>query len=78
MIPGEIKFPLNSKPEPMTVAIKAWRWHLSALAAGLVTVLLGWEWSQGGIISHHLLADPSMPAMPNAWGLLWLPLLAYL
>ncbi len=62
----------------MTASVAAWRYRLAALAAGLVAVHLGWEWSQGGIRSHHFLADPSMPAISNAWGLLWLPLLAFL
>ena len=26
---------------------------LAAIAAGLVALHLGWEWSQGGIASHH-------------------------
>jgi hypothetical protein len=62
----------------MDTSVAAWRLRLSALAAGLVVLHLGWEWSQGGIRSHHFLADPSMPAISNAWGLLWLPLLALL
>lgn len=62
----------------MAASVAAWRYRLSALAAGLVALHLGWEWSQGGIASHHFLADPSMPAISNAWGLLWLPLLAVL
>jgi len=59
-------------------AITTWRLRLSALAAGLVAIHLGWEWSQGGIASHYFLADPSNPWISNAWGLLWLPLLAFL
>lgn len=62
----------------MSATITAWRLRLAAIAAGLVALHLGWEWSQGGIASHHFLADESMPEVSNAWGLLWLPLLAAL
>jgi hypothetical protein len=62
----------------MALSIGSWRLRLAAIAAGLVALHLGWEWSQGGIASHHFLADPSIPAISNAWGLLWLPLLAVL
>jgi len=59
-------------------AITRWRLRLAAVATGLVAIHLGWEWSQSGIASHYFLADPSMPWISNAWGLLWLPLLAFL
>lgn len=62
----------------MALSTGGWRLRLAALAAGLVALHLGWEWSRGGIASHHFLADASMPAISNAWGLLWLPLLAAL
>lgn len=62
----------------MAASRRAWRLWLAAVAFGLVTLHLGWEWSQGGIASHHFLADASMPKVSNAWGLLWLPLLAAL
>lgn len=62
----------------MAESVGTWRVRLAALAAGLVALHLGWEWARGGIASHHFLADPSMPAISNAWGLLWLPLLAAL
>lgn len=62
----------------MALSVGGWRLRLAAIAAGLVALHLGWEWSRGGIVSHHFLADPSMPAISNVWGLLWLPLLAAL
>ena len=62
----------------MALSVEGWRLRLAAVAVGLVALHLGGEWSQGGIASHHFLADPSMPAISNAWGLLWLPLLAVL
>lgn len=39
---------------------------------------LGWEHIDGGIVSHHLLNDPTLPALWNGWGLLALPLLAWI
>jgi hypothetical protein len=62
----------------MPDASATWRLRLAAVAAGLVALHLGVEWAKGGIVSHHFLADPSMPAISNAWGLVWLPLLAVL
>lgn len=38
---------------------------------------LAWEWTHGGIVSHHLLADPTLPALWNGWGLLVVPALAW-
>ncbi len=49
-----------------------------ALALLAVGALLGWEAMHGGIGAHHLLADPSLPAISNAWGLLVVPGLAWL
>lgn len=47
---------------------------------GLITLaiwlLLAYNYFHGGIPRHHLLADPSMPSVSNAWGGLVLPLLA--
>lgn len=39
--------------------------------------LLGWQHLNGGVPAHHLLADPSLPALSNWWGLLTLPALAW-
>lgn len=39
---------------------------------------LAWERAQGGIVSHHLLNDPALPALWNGWGLVLLPLLAWI
>jgi hypothetical protein len=42
-----------------------------------MAALLGWQHLHGGVPAHHLLADPSLPALSNWWGLLTLPLLAW-
>lgn len=48
---------------------------LPSMGLGLLAIaaLLGWEATHGGIGAHHLLADPSKPAISNAWGLLVVP-----
>lgn len=43
-----------------------------------MVVQLIWEYSQGGVVSHHLLARKDMPAISNGWGLLVMPILAWL
>lgn len=45
--------------------------------AAVMALLLGWQHFNGGVPSHHLLADPSLPQLSNWWGLLTLPLLAW-
>jgi hypothetical protein len=43
----------------------------------LMALLLGWQHLHGGVPAHHLLADPSLPALSNWWGLLTLPVLTW-
>jgi hypothetical protein len=38
---------------------------------------LGWEYTHGGVVAHHLLANPDLPAISNWWGLLVVPLLVW-
>ena len=48
------------------------------LAAALATgLLLAWQHLTAGAPAHHLLARADMPAISNWWGLLLLPLLAW-
>lgn len=54
------------------------RLALTALVAAAEAGHLAWEWSQGGIVSHHLLGDPAMPTVWNGWGLLVLPAIAWI
>ncbi|MBI1768346.1 MAG: hypothetical protein HYR67_08220 [Bacteroidetes bacterium] len=46
---------------------------------GLITLaiwsLLAWNYYHGGVPAHHLLADPKLPSVSNAWGSLLLPIL---
>lgn len=47
-------------------------WVFAAELAHLI-----WEYLHGGIVSHHLLANPELPAIWNGWGLVLLPALAW-
>lgn len=58
-------------PAPYRVAI-------TAVVAIAEAAHLAWEAAHGGIVSHRLLGDPSMPAMWNGWGLLVLPAIAWI
>lgn len=51
---------------------------LTLLVAAFVLADLAWQWAHGGIVSHHLLADPGLPAVSNGWGIVALPALAWL
>jgi hypothetical protein len=55
--------------------VLSWGFVVALLAAA---VHLGWEYTHGGVQSHHLLARTDMPAISNWWGLLVLPLLGWL
>lgn len=53
------------------------RTKASVAIAVVLALLLGWQHSNGGVPAHHVLADPTLPALSNWWGLLTLPLLAW-
>lgn len=49
------------------------------LGAFIITSLFVlWEYSNGGVVTHHLLARPDLPGISNWWGLLTIPLLTWL
>jgi len=50
---------------------------LTLLALGAELALLAREHLHGGVLSHHLLANPELPAVSNWWGLLLVPLLTW-
>ncbi|WP_282122303.1 hypothetical protein [Algibacter mikhailovii] len=41
-------------------------------------ICIVWEHFNGGVITHHLLAREDLPGISNLWGLLSIPLLAWL
>ncbi|MYN03021.1 hypothetical protein GTP41_13005 [Pseudoduganella sp. DS3] len=53
------------------------RIKLAAGAALLVAATITWEYLNGGVLSHHLLAQPDLPSISNWWGLATLPALAW-
>lgn len=67
-------------PNTMRAATERARaWRIPLVAAVLLAELahLVWEQLHGGIVSHHLLARPDLPAIWNGWGLVLLPALAW-
>lgn len=54
------------------------RLGFTALVALAEATHLVREHLDGGIVSHHLLNDPALPAIWNGWGLVALPLLAWI
>lgn len=56
----------------------AWRLAITAVVAVAEAAHLAWEAGHGGIVSHHLLGDPGMPALWNGWGLIVLPAIAWI
>lgn len=48
------------------------------LAILVVAAHLGWEYTHGGVQSHHVLNRADLPAVSNWWGLLVLPVLGWL
>lgn len=63
------------------MANDSYRW-LPTAAVGLAVLAaaahLGWEYTHGGIRSHHLLNRADLPTVSNSWGLLVLPVLGWL
>ena len=53
------------------------RLALAACALAAEVLHLGWEYTHGGVPSHHLLNQADMPAISNWWGLLVVPLLVW-
>ena len=56
----------------------AFGYYLIAFTVVFIVAQLGWHWLQGGISAHHLLANPDLPSVSDAWGLIILPGLAWL
>ncbi|MCG6191295.1 hypothetical protein [Maribellus maritimus] len=44
----------------------------------LAFICILWEYFNGGVVSHYLLARDDLPAISNWWGLLTVPLLFWL
>ena len=53
------------------------RLALVACALAAEVLHLGWEYTHGGVLAHHLLNRADMPAISNWWGLLVVPMLVW-
>lgn len=54
------------------------RWQITLLIAVAELAHLAWEHFHGGIQSHHLLHRADLPSISNAWGVVFLPALAWI
>jgi len=50
----------------------------SLVLGSFVLVHLLWEYYNGGVTTHHLLARADLPGISNWWGLLTIPVLAWI
>ena len=64
----------------MTMRIR----QISQMRVGIIALItlaellvLAWEYTHGGVKSHHLLNRPDLPAISNWWGALLLPILSW-
>ena len=72
---------MHGRPTPHRLharAPAALRIGFTALIALTEAAHLAWEHLHGGIVSHHLLNDPTLPALWNGWGIVVLPVLAWI
>ena len=53
------------------------RFYITVLVAFAELGHLAWEYFHGGVRSHHLLNRADLPAISNAWGIVFLPALAW-
>lgn len=64
---------------PATVAeFRRPRALLTIVVVLLELAHLAWQWTHGGILSHHLLANPDLPSVSNGWGIVALPALTWI
>lgn len=49
----------------------------TGIITAAIWALLGWNFTHGGVPSHHILADENLPSISNWWGVILLPLLTW-
>jgi hypothetical protein len=54
------------------------RLFFTIIISSMLGGLLLWQFYHGGIPSHHLLADKSLPKISNAWGALVIPIVTWI
>ena len=47
-------------------------------AFGFTALILLWEYLNGGVVTHHLMASKDLPGFSNWWGLVTVPLLSFM
>jgi hypothetical protein len=72
-----IYFQLKETSMPMNSLLKT-RLSITAIISLSIWGLLLWNYFNGGIPSHHLLAKEELPEISNGWGGLSLPLFSWL
>ncbi|MFD2365935.1 hypothetical protein [Pseudoduganella sp. GCM10020061] len=63
---------MNNSTRPTSVKI-----GFTAAASAFEAAHLWVEYLNGGVLSHHLLANPDLPAISNWWGLVVIPVLTW-
>lgn len=53
------------------------RLYFTVIVTLFIWTLLLWDYTHGGVPSHHILANEDLPAISNWWGVLLLPLLTW-
>ena len=53
-------------------------WFVGGPTALFAATLLAWQYTHGGVVSHHFLDRGDMPVISNWWGLIVLPGLGWL
>ncbi|WP_105169603.1 hypothetical protein [Pseudoalteromonas sp. T1lg23B] len=57
--------------------IRKHQYWLVIMVTAFAALTLAWEHFNGGVLSHHLLHNPSYPSISNYWSMLILPSLAW-
>lgn len=62
----------------MLKALLKHKFSASLFFGSFVLIHLLWEYFNGGVTTHHLLARADLPGISNWWGLLTIPVLAWI
>ena len=54
------------------------KYLLSIGSLVMTNCFIMWEYINGGVITHHLLADETLPGLSNWWGLITIPLVTFI
>ena len=62
----------------MLKTLLKYKFPASLVFGSFVLIHLLWEYFNGGVTTHHLLARADLPGISNWWGLLTIPVLAWI